>query len=348
MTVLTIMNSLMNNPNVSQYHYYDMKRESQNSIDGVLINEHYHIQCSRQTMAVNPIQAQYQYQLIIADNSTGKKRMGVLFAYSLYSKLFELVCCGKKENVIIDLNREGRRWEGGELNDKPFGFGCEYSENGNLVYEGFVFEGKNVCFGKEWNDDGNNNCLMYEGGYCNGERWGKGKSYDLTGNVDFDGEWMNNHILIETGKERGVMKDLIIPMSIEELVIGDRMLNDKNITTLHLSSPLLLRVKRIEIGSNCFQNVCGFVIDGLKRLESVKIGEDCFRINNTWFGRFVLNEREIGIFQISNCPNLSELGIGDYSFYSFKLFKLFNVNSLKSINFGEYCFRNANLSLKGM
>ena len=49
-----------------------------------------------------------------------------------------------KENVIIDLNTEGRRWEGGELNGKPFGFGVEYSEKGNLVYEGFVFEGKYV------------------------------------------------------------------------------------------------------------------------------------------------------------------------------------------------------------
>ena len=58
-----------------------------------------------------------------------------------------------------------------------------------------------VYIGKEWNDDGNNNCLVYEGGYCNGERWGKGKSYDLNGNDDFEGEWMNNHVISENDKD---------------------------------------------------------------------------------------------------------------------------------------------------
>ena len=39
------------------------------------------------------------------------------------------------------------------MNGKPFGFGFEYSDESNLVYEGFLFEGKKVCIGKEWNDD---------------------------------------------------------------------------------------------------------------------------------------------------------------------------------------------------
>ena len=141
------------------------------------------------------------YQFIVADNSDGNKKMAVLTADGIESELIEMDCSGMRENVIIDLNREGRRWEGGELNGKPFGFGFEYSEDGNLVYEGFVFEGMKVCVGKEWNDDGNNNCLMYEGGYCNDERWGKGISYDSTGNVDFEGEWMNNHVMTKGKKD---------------------------------------------------------------------------------------------------------------------------------------------------
>ena len=180
-------------------------------------------------------------------------------------------CSGMKENVIIDLNEGGRRWEGGELNGKPFGFGCKYSEEGNLVYEGFVFEGKKVCFGKEWNDNENNNCLMYEGGYCNDERWGKGISYDLNGNVDFEGEWMNNHVMTEND----LKNDLIVPMTIKEFVFGDEMFNDDNITSVHFS-PLLIRLKRIEIGNDCFKNVREFVLDGLESLESVKIDRDCF------------------------------------------------------------------------
>ena len=166
-----------------------------------------------------------------------------------------------------------------------------------------------MCFGKEWNDDGNNNCLMYEGGYCNDKRWGKGISYDLDGNVDYEGEWMNNHGMSENGKivkddliisksfgefvidnevfhddnEKILINELIVPMSIEELVIGDKMCNDNNITSFHFS-PLLVQLKRVEIGNKSFENVCEFVIDGLPNLESVKIGDECFGID--WKGMF--------------------------------------------------------------
>ena len=276
------------------------------------------------------------YELIIADLSGKKKRMAILTAESVDSELVEMDSRGMRGNVIIDLNFGGRRWEGGELNGKPFGFGREYSEDDNLVYEGFVFEGKKVCFGKEWNDDSNNNCLVYKGGYCNNGRWGKGISYDLNGNVDFDGEWLNNHAI--TGNENDLMNDLIVPMSIEEYVIGKKMFNDENITTLYFS-PLLTRLKRIEIGNECFQHVREFVIDGLESLESVKIGEDCFRID--------YGERDDGVCRITNCPNLRQLEIGDNSFEDFKSFELSNVNSLQSIKFGNECFYYAVFSLKG-
>ena len=117
------------------------------------------------------------------------------------------------------------------------------------------------------------------------------------------------------------------------------MLNDENITSLHFSSPLLIRLKRIEIGDGCFMNVREFVIDGLGNLESVKIGEESFRIN--W------EERNDGICRITNCPNLRILETGDYSFYNFKSFELSNLNSIQFIKFGEYCFQYADLSLKG-
>ena len=276
------------------------------------------------------------YELIIADNSDedGKrKRMTILTAESVESELVEMDCSEMKENVIIDLNEEGRRWEGGELNGKPFGFGYEYSEDGNLVYEGFVFEGMKVCFGKEWNDDGNNNCLMYEGGYCNGERWGKGKSYDLTGNVDFEGEWMNRCAI----RNDGLMNSFVIIMSSEKFVISNGMFNDKNITTLHFS-PLLTQLKQIEIGDNCLKKTREFVIDGLESLESVKIGEYCFRIYD--------KERENGVCRITNCPNLRQLEIGRHSFVYYKSFELSNLDSLQFIKFDECCFAYSNFQAK--
>ena len=318
---------LLSNPSASKTAFVDLKNENG---DGLFAIGDYHIQMSRKRNASSDIS---YYELIIADSSEGNQRMVVLSTKSVESELIEMDCSEMREDMIIDLNREGRRWEGCELNGKPFGFGVEYSENGNLVYEGFEFDGKRVCVGKEWNDDGNNNCLVYEGDYCNDERWGKGKSFDLNGNVDFEGEWMNNHGI--TDNERN---DLIIPMSIEEFVIGNEMFNDENITTLHFS-PLLVRLKRIEIGYSCFKYVREFVIDGLESLESVEIGDYCFTIDNI--------ERDDGICRITNCPNLTQLEIGDLSFRDFKSFELSNLNSLQSIKFGEDCFIYADFSLKG-
>ena len=154
---------------------------------------------------------------------------------------------------------------------------------------------------------------------------------DLNGNVDFEGEWMNNHGIIEN--------DLIVPISIEEFVIGNEMFKDENITSLHFS-PHLIHLKRIEIGNRCFQNVREFVIDGFKRLKSVKIGKKCFRICDD-------EERNDGICRITNCSNLRQLEIGDHSFVDFKSFELSNVNSLQSIKFGGGCFFYADFSLKG-
>ena len=82
------------------------------------------------------------------------------------------------------------------------------------------------------------------------------------------------------------------------------------------------------------------MIDGLESLESVKIGKECFVIHY-W------KRRDDGICRITNCPNLRQLEIGDYSFRDFKSFELSNINSLQSINFGDFCFEYADFSLKG-
>ena len=132
-------------------------------------------------------------------------------------------------------------------------------------------------------------------------------------------------------------------MSIEEFVIGEKLFNDENITTLHFS-PLLVRLKRIEIGKKCFKNVREFVIDDLESLKSVKIGGNCFRIND---GTEWSHERDDGICRITNCPNLRQLEIGAYCFGDFKSFELSNLNSIQSIKFGFHCFWYVDFSLKG-
>ena len=129
----------------------------------------------------------------------------------------------------------------------------------------------------------------------------------------------------------------------EDFIISSKSFNDDNPTsnssTLCMDLSEFKLLKRIEIGSWCFQHVREFVIDGLESLESVKIGEECFKIGN--------EKRADGICHITNC-NLCQLEIDYPSFCDFQSFKLSNVNSLQSIKFGDRCFFYAeDFSLKG-
>ena len=66
------------------------------------------------------------------------------------------------------------------------------------------------------------------------------------------------------------------PRGIEELIIGDNSFNEScdDLSKMKMDLSELKRLKRIEIGNECFENVREFVIDGLDSLESVKIGEN--------------------------------------------------------------------------
>ena len=135
--------------------------------------------------------------------------------------------------------------------------------------------------------------------------------------------------------------NLTKPRGIEELIIGKGLYNDNcgDISKMKVDLSEFKKLKRIEIGNDCFSYVREFVIDGLESLESVKIGGNCFRIGG--------EERDDGICRITNCPNLRQLEIGDDSFEDFKSFEISDLNSIQSIKFGNYCFKFADFSLKG-
>ena len=128
-----------------------------------------------------------------------------------------------------------------------------------------------------------------------------------------------------------------IPTDIQHLVIcGFEEYRDEK---LSLSPNSFNQLKSITIGNYCFKNVREFVLDGLESLESVIIGEKCFRISD--------DERNDGVCQITNCPNLRQLEIGDWSFVDFQSFELSNLNSIQSIKLDWNCFYYADFSLKG-
>ena len=47
-----------------------------------------------------------------------------------------------KYGVTVDLSENGERWEGNFLNGYPYGYGCLYNSENQLIYSGFIYEGK--------------------------------------------------------------------------------------------------------------------------------------------------------------------------------------------------------------
>ena len=124
-----------------------------------------------------------------------------------------------KKNDVIDLNENGERWEGSSLEGVPFGYGCIYNEDNNIIYQGFMLGGKKVCFGREFYGD--NGLIEYEGDYYNNMRYGNGKLYNKKGELIYGGEWsLNNPIGDMKMRIENEMNEDDIHYGIEELVIG--------------------------------------------------------------------------------------------------------------------------------
>ena len=61
------------------------------------------------------------------------------------------------------MSENGERWEGDSLNGKPYGYGCIYNSENQLVYKGFMYNGKKVCYGTEF--FGDIGIVEYQGDY---------------------------------------------------------------------------------------------------------------------------------------------------------------------------------------
>ena len=81
----------------------------------------------------------------------------------------------------IDLDVNGKRWEGGVKNGKPFGYGVMYDEEGKKEYEGFMVDGAKMGYGIEYYNDIER--IEYEGCFYEGKRFGRGVLYDRNGLV---------------------------------------------------------------------------------------------------------------------------------------------------------------------
>ena len=125
--------------------------------------------------------------------------------------------------------------------------------------------------------------------------------------------------------------------NLRQLEIGNNSFS--NFKSLELSNDCSLQ--NIKFGNSCFMDVSVFVIDYLLSLETIMFGDSCFGTGDI--------KNADGVCRITNCPELCELTIGEYSSAAFRSFELSNVDSLYYIDFEVGCMQFVEkFSLKGM
>ena len=123
--------------------------------------------------------------------------------------------------------------------------------------------------------------------------------------------------------------------------------NELNMNELNLNR--FENLESIEIGNDCFGSVQIFEIEGLNRLQSLKIGHNSFTqvkyndFENDWDGSISKCRNESKSFHILNCESLKVIEIGCCSFADFGgEFELRNLENLESIKIGEIGYRSMN------
>ena len=108
------------------------------------------------------------------------------------------------------------------------------------------------------------------------------------------------------------------------------------------------RLKKLEVGDECFMNVRTVNITGLSALRSVEIGMNSFTQHKNDDGKDPNRH-----FYLKNCPKLKSLKMGRYSFSDYTVIEIENVNALEGIEMGDlneesWNFAYASLELKSI
>ena len=129
--------------------------------------------------------------------------------------------------------------------------------------------------------------------------------------------------------QQNTMKHCLGSYSQTSMVIQSNTCNNFLITYFSMESDSNL--ESIEIGNDCFRYVNTFVIDGLNELKSLVIGINSFTKN-----KYSNGNDESRSFSILNCIELKSIEIGSFSFNDYGGgFELKNLPKLSTIKIGE-------------
>ena len=120
----------------------------------------------------------------------------------------------------------------------------------------------------------------------------------------------------------------IVNERVTKLVIASHCCNEADFSLFDVSG--LKWLNSIVIGDDCFENVKEVNLIGMNQLESVVIGKNCFTKQRNSYGNDPSRH-----FHLKNCERMRELKMGCYSFSDYTVCEIENVPSLEVIEMGE-------------
>ena len=205
-------------------------------------------------------------------------------------------------NAVIDLDENGRRWEGTLVNDNPYGYEVKYDENGHVEYEGYVYHGVRIGYCIDYYNDiemVKSKCV-----YGGDRKFGREIIYDKKGNVDKDCYWLNDTPL----------------SSVRDLHSHLARLERARYSRPYLYTRWLLEMESISF-SEIVKETSSIEIRNMRKLKSVFLSDSICCPSMKVLIKCCPILRSIGLYpcsfgdrelSIENLPSLEVLTIGDH------------------------------------
>lgn len=208
--------------------------------------------------------------MIICDiMNKSMKIMGKLSKKNIWT---DLSSASPENDCIIDLSENGNRWEGSCIDGVPFGYGVLYDEDNNKIYEGFVYQGKRVCFGRYFYPGTNH--IEYEGTLYSNRKHGYGIQFDTQENVIYCGYWNNGFPYTKTlSIPRNSSDGKLLSFNVEYVTIGEKCYCSSVYSICIDDNPI---IKSLVVGDSCFHNVTSLLLRDCCHLQTVEIGRKAF------------------------------------------------------------------------
>ena len=294
--VVEIMEFILSVEGCEHTVYYDMDICE---IQGLFWKNNEYIQLTRN---------EAELSLILVDRETKQMK---LFEGREGMAIREQDQTGLKDNYILNITFDGRRWEGPILNGMQFGYGLEYDTNGLCCYEGFSYGSNWICYGIVYNDLEQKE---YEGGLVNGKWFGYGEVYDRHNQLTYSG------MLMMGSQLHNVRTYPIIHSHLDEVVWPE--LTD-TIQTIQICN--IPTIKDIYISSDTFSKLQAFRVENMASIHSIVIRDNCGIASNG------------GCFIVKNCRRLESIQVGS-SFTRCGLVEISQCASITRIEVGEQAF----------